>query len=589
MIFSALRFLYFRVMKSRIAFLFTLCCFVFVFSARAQGPIWEWETNCGNTGADKSVDVAIASDGSVYNCGYFNDGGNFGNIFVPGSATKDAYVAKQDAEGNFIWVRSLDSGADDRALGLCVDKDDNIIATGTYWITTTIDTFQLQGSSDHCFVVKYDPQGNVIWAITGGGEGDDHGYDVVTDANGTIYITGFLTNHWAPPVCTATFGSLPQFTYSDSIAFVASISSAGVWQWVRTFDGCDAQRDNDIAVDNQGGVYVTGGFYGQYKEFGPVVLSSENNSRDIFVIKYDTSGNFQWVKQVGGERDDRANGITVGADSMIYITGEFRDEVEFGDDDLNNNGGPGGKDIFVAKIDPDGNWKWATKAGSDDGSEGGRAITATADHCIFVTGQANGYHVWFGDSIFFDASTSGIQIFTAAIDTAGKWRWAQQAGGAGEDRGYGIEADEECRLYICGFYSAPVSDFGFFTDSAYGGKDGFTARLDVTCFDYVSDTVSGIKPLVAQQCAPYVDQLLVPDAGLANESVRIHNADCMQQGEWIIYNLWAQEVFVTTDLHAAWSATDANGNQLPAGTYFYELHSTDGSGITATGRILVVW
>lgn len=550
----------------------------------AQGPIWNWETNCGNTSSDKALDVAMSSDGDVYTCGYFNDGGNFGSIFVPGNPTKDAYVAKQDEYGNFIWVRSVDSGADDRALGVCVDKDDNIIATGTYWITTTIDTFQLQGSNDHCFVVKYDPQGNVIWAICGGGEGDDHGYDVVTDANGTIYITGFLTNHWAPPVCTATFGSLPQFTYSDSIAFVACISSGGVWQWVRTFDGCDEQRDNDIAVDNQGGVYVCGGFYGANREFGSVQLNA--TGRDIFVIKYDTSGNFQWVRQVGGDEDDRANGITVGADSMIYVTGEFRDEVEFGDDDLNNNGGPGGKDIFVAKIDPDGNWIWATKAGSDDGGESGRAITATNDHCIFVTGQASGYHVWFGDSLFFDANGKDVQIFAAAIDTAGKWRWAVQAGGIGEDRGYGIEADEECRVYFCGYFDPTYSEFGFITDTSYGAKDGFVVRLDVTCFNYVNDSVTNVDSPGEESCIPYVPSMLSINSDAPY--VYIVNSDCIPNGTWTIYNLWGQPVFATEDLLYKWEGRDSNGNWLPAGKYYYVLTPGENDGRSFTGQIILI-
>jgi hypothetical protein len=548
--------------------------------------MWNWNTHCGNSGADKALDVAMSSDGYVYTCGYYNDEAYFDTVHIPqSSASKEIFVAKQDEYGNYLWARTATGGNDDRALGLCVDKDDNIIVTGTFWNYLSFDTVGLAGTSDHCFVAKYDPQGNVLWAICGGGEGDDHGYDVVTDANGTIYITGFLSNHWAPPVCTATFGSLPQFTYSDSIAFVACISSAGVWQWVRTFDGCDAERDNDIAVDNQGGVYVVGGFYGANRNFGPVTLSANANSRDIYVIKYDTNGNFQWVEQVGGYNDDRANGITVGADSMIYITGEFRAEVNFGGDTLNNNGGPGGKDIFVAKMDRNGNWKWASKAGSKTGGESGRAITATNDHCIFVTGQVQGQHVKFGDSLLFDTGPDSIQIFVAGIDTAGRWRWALQAGGPNEDRGYGIEADEECRLYVCGYYDPPGVTFGFFTDTSYGGKDCFAARLDVTCFNYVNDSLTDVhSPGVT--CVPVIQSVLTPNSDV--DYVSIQNADCITQGTWTIYNLWAQPVFVTEDLQAKWRGQSSTGTLLPAGTYYYVLQSTDNSGITVTGQILVL-
>lgn len=576
-----------------IRFLLALAFFFTInFLPAQQGPIWNWQSNLGGDRSDKALDLAVASDGSVYTCGYFNRYSYFDSIVLGVVAaqggTKEIFLAKQDEFGNYLWARMAAGGADDRALGLCVDKDDNIIVTGTYWNYLFIDTFTCPGQADHCFVAKYDPQGNLLWAIGGGGEGDDHGYDVVTDANGTIYVTGFLTNHWAPPVCTGVFGSLPAFTYTDSIAFVASISADGEWQWVRTFDGCDGERDNDIAVDNQGGVYVAGGFYGANRDFGPVQLSSNANSRDIFVMKYDTSGNFQWVKQVGGYNDDRANGVTIGADNMLYVTGEFRAEVHFDGDTLNNNGGPAGRDIFVAKMDGNGNWKWASKAGSNEGGEAGRGITATNNHCIFVTGQAQGQHVWFGDSIFFDTGADSIQMFVAGIDTAGHWRWALQAGGPFEDRGCGIDADEECRVYVSGYFDAPVADFGFFTDSSYGDKDGFAVRLDVTCFDYVSDTLSGIDPASMLGCIPEINTVLAPNADPGYDVIRIRNSACFGEGRWTIYNLWGQIVFETNALSEPWRGTDMNGNVLPAGTYYYRLVSTGNKSASFTGQLMII-
>lgn len=539
----------------------------------AQGPVWNWETNCGSTAGDKALDVAISSDGYVYSCGFYNDYGHFGSIdLTPSNWSKNAYLAKQDMFGNYIWVRYCDSGLDDRALGLTIDKDGNIIITGTYWSNMTVGPYNLNGSADHVFVIKYDPAGNLIWAICGGGNGDDHGYDMVTDANGDIYITGYLSTHYGPPTCTATFGTLPQFTYTDSIAFVGKISSAGQWMWVQTFDGCDVQRDNDIAIDQQGGIYVVGGFYGANRNFGPFLMSSVANSRDIFVIKYDSNGNFQFANQVGGYNDDRANGIICGADNRLYITGEFRAEIYFDGDTLNNNGGPGGKDIFVAKMDINGGWIWASKAGSDKGGESGRGITATNQHCIFVTGQTKGDTCRFGDSLYVNTTNDSIQIFVAGIDTAGIWRWVVECGGPGEDKGYGIEADESCRLYFCGFFNGPTATFGPFTQTTYGTKDGFTARLDVTCFDYVSDTLSGIGPVAGNRCSPRISSILVPNGYAETDNVQIQNRDCMSEGEWIIYNALGQPVFVTRDMNYAWTGTDLQGNQLPSGTYFYVLN-----------------
>lgn len=568
-------------------YLYTLAfCFI-VYCLPAQGPMWNWETNCGSSSSDKALDVALGSDGSVYSCGFFNDNGQFGpNIYLNNNSySKDAFIAKQDPQGNYLWVNYVNSGLDDRALGVVVDKDDNVIITGTFWSTMTVGPYTLYGSADSPFIVKYNSAGTLIWAITGGGDGDDHGFDMVTDANGDIFLTGFLSTHYGPPTCTAYFGNLPSFTYSDSIAYLTKISSTGVFQWVRTFDGTDVQRDNDIAMDNQGGLYVVGGFYGTNKNFGPITMSSNAGSRDIYVIKYDSNGNFQFVNQVGGYNDDRANGIVCGADNMLYITGEFRAEIFFDGDTLNNEGGPGGKDIFVAKMDVNGGWKWATKAGSNSGGECGRGITSTNQHCIFVTGEAKGANVQFGDSLSLNTGTDSIQIFVAGIDTAGVWRWVVQCGGAGEDRGYGIVADDACRLYFCGYFSQTYATFGPFADTTYGLKDGYVARLDMTCFNYVNDSITVVDNQ-QQECSPRIASFLSPNSYADN--VQIQNADCITKGEWIIYNIWGQPVFVTDNLKTAWTGTDNKGNFLPAGTYYYILNSTEGAAITLTGHITLI-
>jgi hypothetical protein len=569
-------------------YLFTLLLLSLVSALRAQGPVWNWSTSCGITGNDKALDVAMGSDGSVYSCGFFNGTGTFGSITTgSGGSSKDAFVAKQDAFGNYIWANYCNSGLDDRALGVHVDKDDNVIICGTFWGGMQVGPYYLSGSADSPFIVKYDQAGNLIWAVTGGGDGDDHAFDMVTDQLGNIYVTGFLSTHYGPPVCTAQFGSLPSFSYSDSIAFLAKLSPAGVWQWVRTFDGTDVQRDNDIVIDNNAGVYVVGGFYGANKSFGTATLSSVANSRDIFVVKYDVLGNYQWVKQVGGYNDDRANGVTCGADGFLYVTGEFRAELHFDGDTLNNNGGPGGKDIFVAKLDQQGNWLWASKAGSDSGGESGRAITSNSQHCIYVTGQIKGGNVRFGNNISLSTGTDSVQIFTAGIDTAGVWRWAVQAGGAGEDRGYGVECTNDCKVYTVGYYQGPTSTFGPAVVTSYGFKDGFVYRLDATCFNYVNDTLSSVNESPAL-CAPYTGQLLLPEHGSQFGAVYLHNISCLNTAEWVIYNILGEPVYRTTQLTAGWNGCDSNGSKLPAGTYVWRLNTMDQPATQYSGRIVLV-
>ncbi len=542
-------------------FLFALISF-----SNAQNPTINWVTHCGNSGSDKSLDIALDQSGNIFTSGYYNNDAYFGSIYLnPATAGKDAFVSKQDAAGNFIWAVPGGGYNDDRALGLCTDPQGNIIATGTYWSQITFGQFTLSGNADHSFVVKIDPNGNFIWAITGGSTGDDHCYDAVTDAQGNIFVTGFLSNHYGPVPGTAVFGNLPPININDSIAYVARISPAGVWQWVRTFGGTDVERDNDIVLDSAGNVYIAGGFYG-VKPFGNFAVASTNNSRDIFVMKYDANGNFQWVTTTGSALDDRANGIAIDNQQHLYLTGEFRDHVMFGADTLNNYGGPSGRDIFVARMDLDGNWLWAKRAGSTSGGDAGRALTVNDDGNIFVTGQCRGL-VKFGNDTTLQTGTDSIQAFVAAIDSLGDWKWAMQAGSPLEDRGYGVAVDDSCRLYFCGYFDLPSAQFGPQNITSYGRKDGFMARIDGGCFVY--EIPDAIEDHTQAECNPTLPNVFTPNADHVNDCISVSDAWCIESMRCLFYNRWGQIVYQTTDPGFCWNGNDKDGNILQQGTYFY--------------------
>lgn len=458
---------------------------------------WQWVKNAGGTGSDKASDIATDTDGNSYISGYYNVGQpasltiNFGTVTPQTNWGKEGFIAKVNKQGQFLWVNSAIGGYDDRVLGIHVDKVNGYVyATGTQWgwgpnnnpinFGGCYDN-ATYGQYDQVFVGKFDLNGNCQWLIHGGGESDDHGYDLSTDRQGNVYLTGFISDSYNL-LTPAVFGAYSVYAPpGDSLGFVAKISPSGVYQWVRTFGGTDGERDNRIEVDSAGNVYVAGGFYGT-KSFGTTTLTSTNGGLDVFVIKYDKNGNYQWVKQAGGNLDDRANGITIDPYQNIFITGEFRDYAIFGTDTVNNNGGPNGRDIFVARLTTSGVWKWVKKAGSDDGGERGNSICSNSKGNIFVTGQ-------FADTAKFGGTisiitSSVVDVFVAAIDSTGKWRWAVKGGGIYEDRGNGIACDDSCYIYTAGYFDANAT-FGALNVNGYGSKDIFVSKMQSTCFEYV--------------------------------------------------------------------------------------------------------
>ena len=158
---------------------------------------------------------------------------------------------------------------------------------------------------------------------------DDHGQDLVSDSQGNIFVTGFISNNDFTPN-TAYFDAIQiPLDANDSLAYVAKLSNDGDWQWVEVFDGIYGYRDNGIGMDDEDNVYVAGGFKGT-SDIGGTILNSTYGSLDIYVAKWDNDGNFQFVEQIGDSLDARADQIAYGNDGHMYVTGEFRTEVFFG-------------------------------------------------------------------------------------------------------------------------------------------------------------------------------------------------------------------------------------------------------------------
>ena len=137
---------------------------------------------------------------------------------------------------------------------------------------------------------------------------DDHGQELVSDNQGNIYLTGFISNNDNSPRDAKFDSIIISVAGNDSLAFLAKLSNDGDWQWVETFGGIVDHRDNAMGIDDEANLYVTGG-YTDTKAFGTDTVTS-NGLTDIFVVKYDSSGNFQWVQTAGSSLKDRGNDDT---------------------------------------------------------------------------------------------------------------------------------------------------------------------------------------------------------------------------------------------------------------------------------------
>jgi hypothetical protein len=332
------------------------------------------------------------------------------------SATKsnNVFVAKYGADGTFKWAKSGSGTQNDAGLAITATSDGGAIACGRF---TALKSATIKfGSKEYTppqnglteiFVVKYDASGDVKWLKTAGGTGFDACNAIVSTDDGGFCIAGGVTESSASKDIFGLVG------IQDKDAFVAKYNSSGTLEWAISGGGSGVDTASSITTAIDGGFFVTG----YVQSNGPIIFgakqlalntSSASNS-DIFVVKYDKHGNTEWIKLFGSSSLDQGLGISATSDGGAMVTGfitvsVFR-KVSFGSVDVYGVGySDGNSQIFVAKIDSQGDIVWAQSAGGVQ-LDIGYGITTNNNGSVFVTG-----HI-YGDESTIDFNS--IEVFVA--------------------------------------------------------------------------------------------------------------------------------------------------------------------------------
>jgi len=240
--------------------------------------------------------------------------------------------------------------------------------------------------------------------------------------------------------------------------------------WCVQAGGTERDEILGIDVDQNDNCYITGRFAGT-AEFGSFSLSSKDGN-DIFVAKISKDGRWLWATSAGGQAHDGGNGIAVDKYGNVYVTGALQVDAEFGNTNLTASGTEGYSDIFIAKLDPDGNWIWAKSVGGKY-TEYANDIDVDENGQIFVAGVFEENLIIAGNSFH---SKGGTDIFVAKADTDGVWQWSISAGGLSYDVVQGIDVDKDGSIYITGYFKGK-SNFGSHTVSVDDEKDLFVAKI----------------------------------------------------------------------------------------------------------------
>lgn len=354
--------------------IFLSCFLLSNYLTFGQEPIWVWAKS--PTGVnDNAYECTISTDlqGNVYVGGcFYSLTVTFGSFTLtsPANGNEHLFLVKYDPSGNVLWASGAVCTYSNGITSLAMDAAGNIYIAGYYDSDITFGSFTLQNAGSHdVFLVKYDPNGNVIWAGRAGGNDCDAAESVAVGASGDIYITGFFASS------SITFGSVTLTNTEDGYdIFIAKYDANGNVTWAKSGGGIYDDYGRGVDTDPSGNVYITGEFHSMTMTIGPYTLTNQNvtpgfDRSDMFIAKYDANGNVLWAKSAGGNQSETVNSLSVDTAGNVFLPGNyFGDTITLGSSTFTNMN-PQSTNIFLAKYSTDGDILWAVGAGgpNDDG------------------------------------------------------------------------------------------------------------------------------------------------------------------------------------------------------------------------------
>ena len=392
------------------------------------GQAAQWSVQFGSDSFEEGRSVALDSSGNVYVTGT-----TMGSLFDVIAGESDAFVVKYDTDGNKVWAKQFGSIHREWGNSVALDSSGNVYVTGT----TMGSLFDVIAGESDAYVVKYDTDGNKVWAKQFGSDLHDGSNDITIDSSGNVYVTG------------TTSGSISDINIGSDDAYVVKYDTDGNKVWAKQFGDDLLVEGIGITADSSGNVHVTG--YAKGDLFG-----TNMGMVDAYVAKYDTDGTEVWAKQFGS--DDRDIGFGIAADSSgnVHVTGHTNGDL------FSRN--TGAYDVFVVKYSPDGIEKWTKQFGNDSLEEHVGITTDSFDN-VYVTGVIN-------DNSSGNAIDSDDDVFVTKYAKNGIEKWTKQFGSDSFDGGNDIAVDSSGNVYVTGTTS------GSLFDTLIGEYDAFVIKYD---------------------------------------------------------------------------------------------------------------
>lgn len=302
-----------------------------------------WTKTYGDTAAEYGRDLQLTSDGGFVIVGSTNS---------HGTGKEDIYVLRTNSYGGLLWSKTYGGSLSDDGWSIRATPDSGFIVCGT--------TYSSGHGYGDLMLLKINGNGDSLWTKTYGGVGGESGYAVRVTLDGGLIAVG----------ATGSFGE------GYSSLYAVRTTSTGDSLWATTFGGPKADLGYTVDVTPDGGFMFAG-----------VTVLTGSSYYDMYVVKTDGNGQLQWEHNYGGAKEDIAFSIAESIDGNYLIGG------------TTESSGAGGVDMYMVKIDPNGNE--ITEATSGGGQ---------ADYCRDVLVSRSGSYILAGYTFSYSRGGSDLYL-----------------------------------------------------------------------------------------------------------------------------------------------------------------------------------
>lgn len=428
---------------NRLFLMFLSLCLAFLVNAQTTQYNWAQQGGAPDMG-DSQSDIATAADGTLVAAGEFIDNAQFGDHELSAVGGTDIYLTRFSAEGNVLWAIAEGANNNEYIREIAIAANGNILISGLFYNQTVIGgvTLNSLGGQD-CFVASYSADGNFQWIKQIGSAKTDYLTALAVGPDGSLLVGGYFYDDL----------QLEEVSLQSSGAadvFLAKYTQDGDLCWAQSQGGSAGDLLESLSVDVDGNIFYTGTFYSSTQ-----IGNSQLNTgfpNGYYVARFTPDGSFDWVRMIDESFSSQSIYCHAGRDNSLFVAGNFSDTLV-----INNQqfvAGGGNQDVFVTRIDVDGNFLW-TMNGTSSANNDLKDLSVDAANNIILTGHYMA-DIRFGKHLLsYTLCCGSTEIFLVKFNAQGASVWASQVTGERSEV-FALDAFGVNRFYFAGAFTTEL-------------------------------------------------------------------------------------------------------------------------------------